>query len=77
MEKGVELLYFVAPWQFAFGYAVEFFFYARREVVVEYVGEIFGQEVVDYGFLCRLAPDALFRTGGFISCFGLYVGCTA
>lgn len=46
MEKFVKVLDRFIPFYFSLGYFVEFPFDLRREIIVENIGEMFGQEIV-------------------------------
>jgi len=48
MEVLIEILHDACPFLIAFSYLVELFFNVCRKVIIQDIGEVFGQEVIDY-----------------------------
>ena len=48
VEAFIEILQDGGPFLFSFGYLIELLFNAGSKVIVEDVGEIFHQEIIDY-----------------------------
>ncbi len=65
MKQFVEIVHFLVPGEFAFGDVVEFLLDAGCEIIVEYVGEKFGQECVDDSSNVGRYQFALFRSDRF------------
>ena len=69
VELAVEAAYLAVPRQASVSYLVEDLLHVGREVVVEDIGEVDGQEVVDYHAYVRGHELALVRAG--VLCAGL------
>ena len=65
MEKFVKVLDRFVPFYFSLGYFVEFPFDLRREIIVENIGEMFGQEIVYDDTYVGRQQFAFFRSENF------------